>query len=265
VGLFAKEYGEGPPLVLLPWFGLDHSVMAAACEPALAGSGWRRMYLDLPGTGNSDPVEPRSDAVADAIVSTVNDLAGESSVAVVGCSYGGYLACAMAQRDPGRVAGVLMVCSSVRILPGDRDLAGVLPSTPEPGWLHDVPEQLREHFDLAVGCQTKAAADRLTAALEQNGPSDRQYLKMLRTTGYQVADERSMLAVALMPTATIIAGRRDRIVGYRDQFDLAARSRSADYACLDDAGHYLPFEQPARFRTLALDWLARCHPSRRSR
>jgi len=68
-----------------------------------------------------------------------------------------------------------------------------------------------------------------------------------------------------MPTATIIAGRRDRIVGYRDQFDLAARSRSADYACLDDAGHYLPFEQPARFRTLALDWLARCHPSRRSR
>jgi pimeloyl-ACP methyl ester carboxylesterase len=287
--LSAQAYGEGRPLILLPWFGLDHAVMAAACEPALAGTPWRRIYLDLPGTGKSAPVEPRTDAVADAVAETIDALAGRARVPLVGCSYGGYLAAELARRDPGRIAAILLVCSGVRIKPGERDLSGVLPAVPEPGWLDDVPEHLREYFERAIGFQTRAAADRVTAGFLANGPTDGQYLRALQSTGYQLSSERSLSALKV--ATTVIAGRRDAIVGYRDQFDLATEistagvsaagigapeistpeistgagradgMAAADYVCLGDAGHFLPFEQPGRFKTLILDWLARCLPA----
>lgn len=254
--LSAEIYGDGRPVVLLPWFGLDHSVMAAACEPVLEGTGWRRLYLDLPGTGKSEPVEPTSGAVANAVADTIDALAGSSEVLLVGCSYGGYLAAAIARRDPARIAGLLMICSGVRILPAERDLSGVLPSVPEPGWLDGVPERLRGHFQRAVGCQTAAVARRMAAAFEVNGPADEAYLESLRSSGYQLSDEGS--AAPIDAITTVIAGRRDRVAGYRDQFDLIGTSTAADYILLDGIGHYLPFEQPERFRILMLDWLARC-------
>jgi pimeloyl-ACP methyl ester carboxylesterase len=253
--LAAQSYGEGPTVVLLPWFSLSHAAMAAACEPALARSGWRRLYLDLPGTGRSAPVEPRSDAVADAVAQTIDALAGPAPVALAGCSYGGYLAAALASRDPDRIRGLLLICSGVRIRPADRDLSGVLPSAPEPGWLDDVPDQLRGHFEVAVGHQTRAVADRMAAAFRLSGQSDERYLAELRATGYQLTGERS---ISLRPIATVLTGRRDRVAGFRDQFELAAAGRAADFVCLDDVGHYLPFEQPDRFAAAALDWLARC-------
>ena len=48
--LSATLFGSGAPVVLLPGFALDGAVMAAACEPAFAGTpgGHRqRIYLDL--------------------------------------------------------------------------------------------------------------------------------------------------------------------------------------------------------------------------
>jgi pimeloyl-ACP methyl ester carboxylesterase len=259
--LASRSYGEGPAVVLLPWFSLSHAAMAAACEPALADSGWRRLYLDLPGTGGSAPVAPRSDAVADAVAQAIDALAGPAPVALAGCSYGGYLAAALASRTPDRVAGLLLICSGVRIRPAERNLSGVLPSDPEAGWLDDVPERLREHFELAVGHQTRAVADRVATAFRVSGQGDERYLAELRSTGFQLTDERS---VSLKTVAAVLAGRRDRIAGFRDQFELAVTGRAADFMCLDSAGHYLPFEEPERFAGIALDWLARCRVAGRA-
>lgn len=254
--LSAQVYGEGPLLVLLPWFGLSSGVMAAACEPAMSAAGWRRAYLDLPGTGKSAPVEPRSDAVASAVADTVEALAGGGRAAIAGCSYGGYLAAELARRHPDRVAGLLMICSGVKILPAERDLSGVLPPEPEPGWLEAVPAQFRAHLAQAVGRQTRRVGDRLAEALRANGPADEPYLRVLRATGYQLAAESELPALSV--TATVAAGRRDRIAGFRDQFNLAIGNTAADYVLFHDVGHYLPFEQPERFRALALGWLERC-------
>jgi pimeloyl-ACP methyl ester carboxylesterase len=260
--LSSQVYGEGPLLVLLPWFGLSGGVMAAACEPAVSDAGWRRVYLDLPGTGKSAPVAARSDAVASAAAECIEDLAGGAPVAVAGCSYGGYIAAELARRHPDLVAGLLMVCSGIKILPAERDLSGVLPSSPEPGWLDAVPAPFREHLAQAVGCQTRVVGERMAAAYRANGPVDEEYLRALRATGYQLSAERDLSALSV--TATVAAGRRDRIAGFRDQFRLAAGNSAADYVLFHDVGHYLPFEQPERFRALALDWLRRCRPAIRS-
>ena len=256
--------GAGRPVVLLPGFALDSSVMRLACEPAFAdpataGSGerWQRIYLDLPGTGGSPAGEPTSEAVLGAVQDTIGDLIGDTPYLIVGHSYGGYLAAGLARRNPAQAAGLFLVCIGSKISPDDRDLSGVLPSTPEPGWLEGVPEALREHVAHAVGQQTPAAADRVAAALEGRGSLDEEYLDALRPAGYRLRDEAAADQTFPGPV-TLLTGRRDRIAGYRDALASLSSYPHGNFTALADAGHYLPFEQPETFVLSLRTWLASC-------
>lgn len=260
VPLFTQVRGEGRPIVLLPWFGLDQAVMAEACEPVFSTiSGWSRIYLDLPGTGGSPPVDPRSDAVLDAVAETVDSTIGGARFLVSGCSYGGYLAAGLLRRMPSQVAGLLIVCAGVKIRIEERNLSGVLSSTPEPQWLAEVPAALHEHFSHGIGSQTSSVANRVAQAFALSGPTDDAYLAELRANGYQLSDEGAR--TPFDGSVTILAGRRDRIAGYLDQFDALANYSHANFVALGNAGHYLPFEQPELFKTIMLNWLAESEPA----
>jgi pimeloyl-ACP methyl ester carboxylesterase len=251
VALTVEVRGDGTPVVLLPWFGLSHAVMAAAFEPIFTQvEDWRRIYVDLPGTGTSPPVAPASDAVLDAVQ---NYIAPLDRFVLAGCSYGGYLAAGLARRIPARIAGLLLVCSGVKILPEQRDLSGALASSPEPGWLDATPERLHSHLQLAVGHQTRDVVARIARAVDGEPPSDERYLDALRSTGYQLGDEGS--TARYDGPVLLVAGRSDRVAGYRDQFDALGNYPRGSYAAVAEAGHYLPFEQPERFTSLVLDWL----------
>ena len=252
-----RERGEGLPIVVLPSFSLDGDAMAEAFEPALAGSpGWQRLYVDLPGTGASPAGEPRSDAVLDELASTVVAALGSQRFLVAGWSYGGYLAAGLARRLPGRIGGMLLVCTAPKIRPADRDLTGVLPSQAESGWLRDVPDGLREHLTHAVGCQTAETARRITAVLARNGPTAQSYLAELRAAGFALSDEDAPIRCGA--PVSILAGRRDRVAGFAAAFNAVACYDQADYLVLADAGHYLPVEQPDRFAAAAAAWLLSC-------
>lgn len=240
--------------MVLPWFGLDATVSAAAFEPAFAATrNCRRIYVDLPGTGESAPVDARSDAVLAAVVETVDAMLADEPFALVGCSYGGYLAAALTRRMPHRIRALLLVCSGVRILPEDRDLAGLHQAVPEPGWLAVVPDALHAHFARAIGRQTADVAARIAAPLAAAKPTDEAYLEALRSSGYQLADEAS--EATFNGTVTMLSGRQDRVAGYRDQFAAMRRYPRGTFIAVGEAGHYLPFEQPERFAVVLRDWL----------
>jgi pimeloyl-ACP methyl ester carboxylesterase len=255
--LSTKSLGTGTPLVVLPGFGLDQTVMAAAFEPIFAaaepGRGYRRIYLDLPGTGDSPAVQPCSDAVLAAIEQSLAELLGEEPFLAAGHSYGGYLAAGLARRRPDQVAGLLLVCHAVRI--GHRNLQDALTSVPEPDWLADVPEELRSHFAQAIGTQTREVATRIAQLLAQRAPADEEFLTALQQSGYRLSDEDSQ--APFTGPATVVAGQKDRIAGHLDQSASLARYPDGDYRCLAAAGHYLPLEQPADFAAVTQSWLAR--------
>jgi pimeloyl-ACP methyl ester carboxylesterase len=254
--LAATILGDGQPIVLLPWFGHDGSAMARAFEPVFVPeSPWQRIYLDPPGTGDSSPVEPSSDAVLDAVGETVRSIVGDDSYLLAGCSYGGYLAAALARRAPTQVSALLLVCTGTKLDPSTRNLGGVTPATPEPGWLDGVPVDLHGYFGRAIGCQTRAVADRIAATFAGSVPNDDRYLETLRSTGYELT--RGHLTAPFGAPTLVLTGRNDQIAGYVDQFEDLARYPKASYVALNDAGHYLPFEQPERFTTLVGDWLKR--------
>ena len=245
-------------MLVLPSLSLDNAAMRVAFEPAFPdGAGWSRIYLDLPGSGESPPGEPASDAVLADVIATVDALLGrDEPFLVAGWSYGGYLAAALARRLPGRVAGLLMVCSGFRIRPADRDVSGVLPSRPEPGWLASVPPHLHEYFAAAIGYQTAAAAARAAAVLAANGPVDEAYFAALRSGGFALSDED--LAPPYERPASFVCGRRDRIAGYRGGYEHLGRFPGADYVLAAKAGHFLPVEQPDLLAGAVRSWLSRC-------
>jgi pimeloyl-ACP methyl ester carboxylesterase len=254
--LSTHVHGHGVPIVLLPWFGHDGAAMAQAFEPVFAESSqWQRIYLDLPGTGAAQPVEPTSDAVLDAVEETIESVVGGNRYLLAGCSYGGHLAAAQARRAATQVAGLLLVCSGPKLDAATRNLSGVLEPTPEPHWLDDVPTELHGYFNRSIGCQTREVAHRIAAVFAAAVPTDDTYLTALRSTGFELSP-RDVPGSFDAPTF-VLTGRNDQIAGYVDQFEDLSRYPQASYVALNDAGHYLPFEQPDRFTALVGDWLGR--------
>ncbi len=257
------DAADGEPVLCLPGFGMDRSVMAAAMEPALGlRPGFRRIYVDLPGHGESPAGVPSSAAVAHALAAFIDDQLAGGPVLLAGWSYGGYLAAALARRQPAAVTGLLMICAGIRIRPEDRDLpeqsepAGPAGLAADPGlghWLDGVPTGLRDHLGMAIGNRNAEVARTVAAALAASLPGDEEYQDRLRSHGYQLPDEGD--PARYHGPACLIAGREDRIGGYADQFRALARFPAASYSLVPDAGHYLPFEQPATFRAIVLDWL----------
>ncbi len=224
--------------------------MSAAFEPALGQiDGLQRTYLDLPGCGGSAPVAPTSDRVVDAVIDHLDDLSGPTVLA--GCSYGGYIAAAVTRRRPDLVSALALVCSGVRIRPADRTLPEV-PRTRPLDWPPEVDDGVRSHLDLALATDDIAVATSV-AQLVSACQSDDAYLTELRGTGYPVSDEDDHTEYD--GPVLMVTGRQDRICGYVDQFQAMTRYPHGSYFVLDGAGHYLPFEQPAKFAAVLRSWL----------
>jgi len=95
VSVYYEEYGEGRPFVNIHGFYPDHRLMKGCMEPVLSRRpGWRRIYFDLPGMGNT-PAEPwikGSDQMLDVVMDFIDRLIPDDNFVLAGESYGGYLA-----------------------------------------------------------------------------------------------------------------------------------------------------------------------------
>lgn len=159
--------------------------MVAAFEPAVEGStGWSRVYVDLPGCGESPAGPANSDGVVEAVCAYVDASFGAEPFLLAGCSYGGYLAAAIARRRPQQAAGLLLVCPGIKILPDERVLPEGHPTAASDDWLMDVDPALHEHLNQALGERSRQVAGRVGRLLSSAGPRDEKYLERLRTTGY---------------------------------------------------------------------------------
>jgi pimeloyl-ACP methyl ester carboxylesterase len=255
------QHGTGTPVLALHGGNVDHREIRGALEPVFAERpGYRRIYPDLPGMGRTPAPETidSTDAVLDTLLGLVDDVIGEEAFLVVGHSYGGYLARAIANRRPGQVAGLALICSLageqvrgderpehvVLHAADDLDLDGTL----EPAMAAEfrnylvvqTPETLRRFQETVapgVALADQAALERIFARWQ------------LRTAPEQ--------APAYTNPTLILAGRQDATVGYAGSWRLLEHYPRATFAVLDRAGHGLPHEQVGLVTALMAEWLDR--------
>jgi pimeloyl-ACP methyl ester carboxylesterase len=102
--------GDGPTVVLLH-AGVADLRMWNRPTAALVASGRRVVRCDLRGYG-ATPLEPgASYSDAEDVLALVQDL-GLTSFALVGASYGGYVAQQVASAVPERVARLVLICAA---------------------------------------------------------------------------------------------------------------------------------------------------------
>jgi pimeloyl-ACP methyl ester carboxylesterase len=254
------QHGSGMPVLGLHGAGVDHREIMGALEPLFADRPeYRRIYPDLPGMGRTPaPAAIESnDAVLELLGGLVDAAIGEEAFLVVGHSYGGYLARAIANRRPGQVAGLALICSTSEQGRQDERPKHVVLHTadgldPDSALEPELAAEFRNYLVVHTS-QTLQRFQETVApgmALVDHAALERIFERwQLRTAPEQGAPYAN-------PTL-ILAGRQDATVGYAGAWRLLEHYPRATVAVLDRAGHGLTHEQVALSTALLAEWLDR--------
>ena len=258
------SYGDGVPVLALHGWTPDHRLMTGCLEPIFTElPGYRRLYPDLPGMGQSPAGDiDSSDGILAAVLAFVDEQIGTEPFLLIGESYGGYLARAVIRERPEQVLGLSMICPIGTVVENaDRTVPEHVVLRREPGVVESLAEG-EDFTELAV-VETAAA---LAAYRKDVAPglaiADTEALDRILEKRTLSADPESGPAYA-GPTL-IVCGRQDSITGYEDIYVLLPHYPRATFAVLDVAGHNLQLEQPGLFAALIREWLQRVTDDARS-
>lgn len=263
--LFYAEEGTGLPCLLLHGGpGLDHQEFVPWLSP-LATSA-RLIYLDHRGNGRSRRIPPEQFTTA-AVVEDVEALRralGFEQMAVLGHSFGGFIALSYALAYPSAVSRLIISCSA--------------PS-------HDIGAEVEEQLAAFNNPQVAAAFAReneiqsdedMRAVILDELPfyfaaypdEIRQVAEdWARRTRYSAAlsswwsvhqmplyDVRPRLGELTMPTL-ILAGRHDRVCSLNQARLMEQGIPGARLVVFEKSGHMPQMEEPARYIQTARDFL----------
>jgi pimeloyl-ACP methyl ester carboxylesterase len=250
--------GAGRPVVILHGKPADHRFLKPVLEPIFATrSGWKRIYPDLPGVGEtklSDWINSNDDLL-DVAVEFINTMIPGERFTLIGNSWGSYIARGIVTRMRAQVEG-LFLWAPVKYPRAERRPVPprtVLVSDPalEPELRNDLERYLFDN----LAAQSRRALNYI-----------RTYLVPSLETGSQDFDQRIGATGFSFPLETapfdkpalIICGRQDSMVGYRDALDIVEAYPRATFVIVDKAGHLIGLaEQEALFERLVSEWLER--------
>src|SRR5262245_19680330 len=110
-----EEYGEGRPALWIHGVVTDRRHMVAELEPVFERrSGWRRLYPDLPGRGETPSADwiERQDDILDVSLAFLDAVAPGERFIVGGASWGGYIALGILHRRAADVDGAALIVTN---------------------------------------------------------------------------------------------------------------------------------------------------------
>ncbi|MDG2307145.1 MAG: 2-succinyl-6-hydroxy-2,4-cyclohexadiene-1-carboxylate synthase [Candidatus Binatia bacterium] len=246
--LWAKTYGEGPPLVLLHGF-----TGSAATWDRYAKDlrGFRVLAIDLPGHGASAaPASGMSfEEIADAVVAVLDD-EGVERCAWLGYSMGGRVALQVLVRHPGRVERIVIESASPGLREaGEREARAAADDALAAGIERDGLEPFVERW----------ARQPLFASQKRVAPEDldRERRARLQNTATGLAAGLRALSVGRQPSLWSALGAVQvpllAVVGAEDPKYLALGESlvrvapGAELRVVAEAGHTVHLEQPGIF------------------
>ena len=261
VSVYYEEYGEGRPFVSIHGFYPDHRLMKGCMEPVLSRRpGWRRIYFDLPGMGNT-PAEPwikGSDQMLDVVMDFIDRLIPDDNFVLAGESYGGYLARGVIKRIPDRVDGLFLLCPMVVAQREKRTLAEHKVISEDADFVSSLDDPGLLEFTSTVVVQNRHTWSRvLNEVIQGLRLADDKFLTRLYNEGYAFKEDLDSAPKVYSRPTLLALGRQDSSVGYRDAWRLVELFPRGTFVVLDRAGHNLQIEQETLFNTLVNEWLDR--------
>ncbi|MEM7214751.1 MAG: alpha/beta hydrolase [Pseudomonadota bacterium] len=239
---------------------LDHRYMMDIAEPSFRGAGaWKRIYVDLPGHGQSPAREniQSQDDLLNAVLEFVDTKLPNERFAVVGLSRGSYIARGLVHSIPERISGVALIVpgGNPSADPGRlpkplviKEDASILPELSEAEvWAHENISVVQS-WDIVEKRRQIIAPARAMFNADQDA-------RVMNAFDFSFAKEEEMTNVTV--PSLIVVGRQDSVSGYLDGIELLHRYPRATLAVLDTAGHALAWERPEVFHSLLRDWLDR--------
>jgi lipase len=275
--LVLHEWGDpaGRPLLHLHKASSSGRQVAELAPILVRDHGLRVLAPDLPGHGRSPAVEPEGFAPAPLLdlLESLLDERGVERTAVMGNSWGGFLAVRLAARSPERVSALVLLDSGhidYADLPGidpDETLEGAIEAAGAPEWnptfagWDEWEAAQRERFrrwspavdELLRYCvEERDGAVRSTVAPEAAG-----------ATRWGLIHERvspawPAIADAGIPTLLLLAGRPPEAAAMNEPWArrFAAAIPHADVRTMSDWAHDLPVEGGPELAAVVGGWLA---------
>ncbi len=257
-----EAFGQGRPIILLHGWSLDHRHMVSDMEPLFQQrDGWWRLYPDLPGHGRS-PAHPNitnQDDMLDVVLAFIDHVIPGRRFVVAGASAGAYLARGVVHHRGQQVDGLLLTVPLIVPDDGQRDLPPPVTLVEDPALLSELQPEEAELLDLAVVKSRKCLQTMVTDIVPAIEAGDGEFLTKIRSdpARYGFSFDVDALPEPFAGPTTIIAGRQDSEVGYRDAWRIVENYSRATFVVLDRAGHMLTVEQEGLFRALVSEWLDR--------
>ncbi|HZA12551.1 alpha/beta hydrolase [Mycobacterium sp.] len=256
--LHVQDSGPAGDAVALLWPSLftDGPTSWGAQLTGLHDVGWRTLVIDPPGTGASPPPPGlfTMEECAEAALQT-RDAADAQRAALLGLSWGGFVALRVALAAPKRVTGLVLSNTSARrmsFIRRQRDrLVSMLIDLGVPGG----PGRLV--VPGLVGEQFRRQDPGFTAHLA-DGINNLDTTGLARAVRSCLAERTSVVEALDQITAPtlIIAGAEDKALPPTHSVELAERIAGAQLEVLPRVGHLAPREAPGAVTALLQQFLA---------
>lgn len=250
--------GEGPTLLAIHGLFLDHRALATTLESTPGIERFRRLYVDLPGMGETPAAghHPSSAAIVEVLDRVVGETIGTAPFVLVGQSYGGYLVRGLLARRPEQVRGMAMIVPVVATDPADRVVPAPVKRLVDDEAVAALPDAfLAEMRPFMVLESPGIVAELIRDFLPAAAAVDQDFTTTLQETGYAL--DPDALGNAFAGPALVICGRDDAIVGYEQALALRDELLDATIAVVAGAGHAVELERPGVVRSLLANWLQR--------
>jgi pimeloyl-ACP methyl ester carboxylesterase len=258
-----EQHGEGRPILMLHGWGSNRRRLLRSMEPLFqARQGWKRIYPDLPGHGKTPSQDwiTNHDQVLEVVQEFIEAVTAGERFVVVGASAGAYLARGVALHKASMMDGLLLVIPMIEAADAKRVLPAHITLVQDAGLAAGLtPEQADTFNNMVVVQNRKTFEDVAAPALPPDEAGDAEFQATIRTDPkrYSFSFDVDALKEPFQAPVTIIAGRQDAIVGYRQAWEVVENYPRGTFAVLDRAGHFLTLEQEELFRALVKEWLDR--------
>ncbi len=259
-----ETFGQGKPIILLHGWPADHRQAVDAFETVFAQrTGWKRIYPDLPGMGQTRGADwiRGSDQMLEVMTQFIDQVIPNQRFAIAGVSYGGYLARGLVHRRAPLIDGMLLVVPLImpdnakRIRPEHMVVAKDEDFTAE--LAHIDPNIAQELLEVVVA-QNRQLLDNQwvkTYIAEAANLVDEKFLAQVGEN-YALSFDLDAPAEPCTAPMLFLLGGQDTM-GYPRSLSFIENYPRASFVILDRAGHALWMEQASLYKALVNEWLDR--------